>query len=89
MYPSDYSGLLKTGLSGTFKPRKNMLASLGTDVVFSCPKDDFEYAGIQIYGEFLYQMYTDLQLGLVAHQYFGDDSEENETALTLYATLAF
>ncbi|MCR5318931.1 MAG: hypothetical protein K6E22_11950 [Treponema sp.] len=89
MYPSDYSGLLKTGLSGTFKPKTNMLASLGTDLVFSCPDDSFEYAGIQIYGEFLYQMYTDLQLGLVAHQYFGDDSDDNETALTLYATLAF
>jgi len=88
-YAPEYSGLVKAGLCGTIMPKKNLLASLGSDIIFSCPKDEFEYAGVQIYGGLVYQMYTDLQLGLSAHQYIGDNDKENETSLTLNFTLAF
>lgn len=88
-FAPEYSGLLKAGLCGTIKPKDNLLASLGTDVVFACPKEDFEYAGIQVYGSVVYQLYTDMQLGLMAHQYVGDDKNENETSLTLSFTMAF
>ncbi len=88
-FAPEYSGLLKAGLCGTMKPVSNLLASLGTDIVFSCPKEDFEYAGVQFYGTMVYQLYTDMQLGLMAHQYVGDDKNENETSLTLSFTMAF
>lgn len=88
-FAPEYSGLLKAGLCGTMKPMSNLLASLGTDIVFSCPKEDFEYAGVQFYGTVVYQLYTDMQLGLMAHQYVGDDKNENETSLTLCFTMAF
>ena len=88
-YAPEYSGLLKAGLCGTIKPMDNLLASLGTDIIFACPGEDFEYSGVQVYGGVFYQIYTDMQLGLMAHQYIGDDDDENETSLTLGFTLAF
>lgn len=89
MYAPDYSGLIKAGACATVKPMVNMLASLGADVIISCPDDSFEYAGVQVYGGLIYQIYTDLELGLSLHQYIGDDDKDNETSLTLGATLAF
>lgn len=85
----EYSSLVKTGLSASIKPLDNMLASLGTDVIFSYLEDDLEYSGVQFYGGIVYQWFTDLQVGLQAHQYIGDDSDENETSVTLNLTLAF
>lgn len=90
-----YSGILKTGLSCSYKPFETLLFSAGSDVVFNAAagdkKEDIEYFGFQYSLGAVFQVKSDFQLGFSASQFIDKDNSENikKTCFDLKAVLAF
>ena len=85
---TEYSGIIKAGLSGSIRPVSKLFISLGTDVVMSVA-DSFGYSGFQWFTQLQYQPFTDLKVGLAANQFIGQDSSLNNMGISLNLTFAF
>lgn len=69
--------------------KDDLLLKLDLKLDMNCI-DSFEFCGVQLDSVFLYNLFTDLQIGLDGTVYFSTGSEEDDNiALTLYAALAF
>lgn len=84
----EYSGILKTGISGTIRPTDIVFISAGVDAVFSCPKE-FDYSGFQWKAQAQFQIYTDFKVGFSAYQFYGKNSSQNNTGFALNVDFAF
>ena len=85
----EYTNLLKFGLRGSIKPLENLYTSVGSDVVFDSGKD-FGFRGVQWDASVKYQIFTDLQVGFVAKQFFDVKKDtNNNTSFSINASLAF
>lgn len=85
----EYTGLIKAGLSASLKPISQLYIAAGCDCIFACPEDSVSYDGFQFYGNTLYQLFTDVQLGLSGQQYFDVNNETNKTCFTAKAVISF
>lgn len=90
-----YSGILKAGLSCSYKPLETLLFSAGSDVVFNAAAgdnhEDIEYFGFQYSVDAVFQVKSDFQLGFSASQFIDKDNSEDikKTCFELKAVLAF
>lgn len=83
-----YSGLIKAGASGSFIPKDKFVVSAGGDVVIGMPDGSSEFYGIQVSGEAMYKMYSDLNLSLSATHFVGKYRDASRTEITLGLALA-
>ncbi|MCR5290839.1 MAG: hypothetical protein K6E51_12675 [Treponema sp.] len=86
---SEYTGLVKSGLSASIKPISVLLLGAGGDVVFMYPDDTLEYSGVQVTANAKYQLLRDCNLSLFFARFMGKDSDTTNTEVTLKAVLAF
>lgn len=90
-----YSGIIKTGVSASFKPFDALLFNLGSDAVFNAAagdeKEDIEYFGFQYSADVRWQVKSDFQLGFAASQFIDKDilDEVRKTCFSLTAALSF
>lgn len=84
----EYSSIIKMGLSASIKPINALYVALGADCILGCP-DTVSFKGFQWNASSRYQLFSDVQLGFSATQYFGSDSTTNKTALTAKAVISF
>ena len=85
----EYTGLIKAGLSASIKPISQLYIAAGCDCIFACPESTVSYDGFQFYGNTLYQLFTDVQLGLSGQQYFDVNKETDKTCFTVKAVISF
>ena len=91
---TQYSGLIKGGISASIKPIDALFCKLGSDVVFKdrakeeSESQELKYHGVQVYGAVSYQIFTDLKTSLSVSDYFAEDKADNKLLGTLSLTLA-
>lgn len=85
----EYSGLIKATLSASIKPITTLLLAVGGDGVFDCAESDIGYYGFQAYGSVRYDLFSDVQLGLTANQFIGNDSATSKTTIIAKAVISF
>lgn len=85
----EYTGILKSGLSGTFKPMDNLMFTAGADVAFDV-RNSFELKGFQYRVGIDYQILSDVYLGIKWNQYFDlNDSDVNYSCASAQVKIAF
>ncbi|MBQ8013635.1 MAG: hypothetical protein IJ257_04450 [Treponema sp.] len=90
---TEYSSLLKAGLSASIKPVRTLILRAGGDLVFDAA-ESINYAGIQCSAGFNWQALSDVSLGASFSQYIGkEDYEESigasKTQIKINAAIAF
>lgn len=84
-----YSSMITGGLQLSNVFAGIMYASLGGAVIFECPDSSAEYFGVQLNADVLWNVFYDIQLGVSAAQFIGDDSDNSKTTLSVKAVIAF
>ena len=85
----EYSSMVTGGLQLSNVFAGVLYASLGGAVLFECPDSSVEYFGMQLSADVLWNIFYDVQLGLSASQFIGDDSDNSKTTLSVKAVIAF
>lgn len=85
----EWSGLLKTGMSASIKPLNSILAGASANAVFSCPKDEFEYKGLEAGLTGNFQIFSDLNINCILTQFFAKEKGQSKANFTLCTTLSF
>ena len=85
----EYNSLLKTELTGSFKPLSTIFIGLSAGAVFDAPEGTFAYDGVQFALNSRFQAFTDLQVGLSAGQYLGKSEDKTKTTITASAVISF
>lgn len=86
---TEYTNLLKTGLSASLKPVQNVLVGATADVICNTA-DSFAYEGFQYGLSADYQVVSDASVGVSMYQYFDkDDDNRNKSCVQLKAAIAF
>ncbi len=88
-FESEYSAIIKAGISASIKPVKNLLFYAGTDCIYSAPKSNFSYSGVQFNTRLHYQPFTDVSIKAGFTQYTGINKEDNKTKLNLSSVISF
>ena len=88
---SEYTGLLKSGISFSIKPIKELLIQAGADFVLDTNENIF-FKGSQAELSLLYSLTSDLKLNFACSEYFASGKEsvtDNKTYFALTAELSF
>lgn len=86
---TEYTGLVKTGLSGSYKFIDTLLVTVSADVIFDA-LDTFSYAGFQYGLNANYQLFSDLGFGAGLNQYLdGSNPENNKINIEVKASVSF
>ncbi len=85
----EYSGLIKGGFSFALKPVSSLYLGGGTNIVFDCPESAVTYSGTEWFASAVYQVFSDLQLGLDASEYISADGTCDKINFTVKAVIAF
>lgn len=85
----EYTGILKPGLSGTFKPLENLMISASADIAFDVKKS-YELKGFQYKIGVDYQVLSDVYVGIIWNQYFDlNNSDVNYGCASAQVKIAF
>ncbi|MGN0729831.1 hypothetical protein [Treponema sp.] len=84
-----YSGIAKAGLSGSIFPVEKLCLGLGGDVLFRDNESDFEYYGMQVFGNAQYKLYSDLKLSFSLTHFEGDEKYSSRTQAVVNAVISF
>lgn len=86
---TEYTGLIKTGLSGSYKFVDALLVTVSADLIFDAV-DTFTYAGFQYGLNANYQLFSDLGFGAGLNQYLdGSNPENNKINIEVKASVSF
>lgn len=85
---TEYSNLVKAGLTASIKPVSNLLVAASGDAVFDAVKD-IKYLGVFANFSVVYQVVSDVQAGLSSYLFKGDDSIHDKAAVTASLAISF
>ena len=85
---TEYSNLVKGGLTASIKPVANLLIAASGDAVFDAEKD-IKYLGVFANFSVVYQVVSDVQAGLSSYLFKGDDSAFDKAAITASLAISF
>ena len=87
---TEYTGVVKGGLSASVKPVENVLAVFSGDAIFDAQDSSASYEGFQWQANLNWQVVSDVSLCATMYQYYdNDDSDRNKTGMNLYAAISF
>lgn len=84
-----YTGLIRGGISATFKPVNQVFFSARGDIVFDA-HESVEYDGFQYQADAIWQIVSDVQIGATFYQYKdNDNSDRDKSCVQLRAVITF
>lgn len=81
------NNILSAGAFFSMHPLKNMLLSLRGDGIFQM--GDMQYQGIQVAGEFKWQLFSDVLLGITASYFIPDMEKDSNMAISANVVVSF
>lgn len=85
----EYTGMVKTGLSGSYTIASNVCLVGEAACIFLCPGDALSYGGWQWNFNTIWNIFHDLQLSAGAYQYYASDAAEKKTCFNVAGTFVF